>query len=1124
MWRIELFGGLRAVAEGREVTRFRTRKTGALLGYLCLHPERPHTRDELAELLWPGCEPESGRGSLSTALWSLRRQLEAGDGATPVLAASRNTVGLHAQALETDTGLLLYRLRMADHAATVQERASALGAALDLYQGEVLAGYQEDWLPSVRRAYEQRYRSALAALLQCLEKTGQRLLQLRYLSQAAHLIDDEHVQRRLAELQGREFSATLSERPAVTPRPLPSGTVTFLLAGAANDALTLDPTVEVHQYEGCVVSADGALIAAFTSAEDALACAAALQEKSPGTARIVLDTGRAIPEAGSYYAPVLEHALRLLSATSPGQTLCSERTASLVRFGLDPRLALPELGAYRVPGAAQPERLFQLTRADAPDDVLHPPLAMVAAGGGVPHPPTRFFGREAELADLAARLTSDTDRLLTLLGPGGSGKTRLAIEVGARLTEAFKGAVWFVPLVDLQDPELVPSALLRTLQLEERHRADPFAQIASSLGQRPALLVLDNAEHLLPDGGESIANLVSRCPSVRCLVTSRTRLGIAGEAVLALPPLPLPPADASMEEFAACASVKLLVDRAQATLPEFQATLGNAADLCRLCERLEGLPLALELAAAKLATMTPAQVLRQLEERLDLVATLYDRRPARHRSLRAVMVGSIEQLPGDVRQLLARLAVFRDGWDLAAAEAVCDDPLAVDHLAHLQDVALVTVEAQPGWRRFQMLETLREYVWEQLSDAARARLEQRHAEFYGDWVRVANLELAGADDVAWFGRVDRELPNLRHALSWWSAFDASQAALFCRHLIYYFDVRGHWSEGRRWIERALAALPDDDPVSAPELRRLRGWFSYLIGDLETARRLAATEVDRARAAGDLSLLARTLYVLSFVEKARGRLTEAAELLFEAIQARQEVGERVDHFQCALVEILIQHGNLERAAELVDPLVAAGPGERSQRAHANVLAAQINLAIETGRHDDARRLEAEAQELFRAVGDRLSMASEGLVLGRLAEAEGDLDEAERQYGRALAEMTELGSTRGIEQAYQHLGRLAAARGDLLAARLHLAECLRLSQQLGDLPGTAQALRVLADVEIDHDPAAAVRALAAAARLAGDAAPSPDLTDLRTKLGHEAFESAWSAGWAEACCWFPQPVGE
>ncbi|MBI2300416.1 MAG: AAA family ATPase, partial [Armatimonadetes bacterium] len=756
MWRVEVFGGLRAVGCGRELSRFRTRKTGALLGYLCLHPDRAHAREELAELLWPGCGFDDGKSSVSTALWSLRRQLQAPEvSAAPVLVADRYAVAVNREVVETDAGVFLHRLRLAGRATTERERAAALGEAIELYHGEVLAGYDEEWLLTARREYQQVYRSAVTDLVDCLLASGQRTLALRYVGQAVRVAPDEGLLDLLAELQAGQPQQAQPERAAApASRPLPDGTVTFLLAAAGGQADGLARlAAEVQRHQGHTVEEGDSLIAAFACAEDALGCATALHAANPEGLRVALDTGRATPELGRYYAPVLEHAARLLLATGPGQTICSERTASLARLELDPRLRLADLGSYRIPGSDQPERLFQVDATGTAAIELRPPVGLVSSSGNLPRSLNRFCGREEELADLRDRLTRGEERLVTLLGPGGSGKTRLALEICNRLSEAFGGSVWFVPLADLNAPELMLQALLRALGIEERQQADPVQQVAASLGRRPALLLFDNAEHLLPSCGQQLAELVASCPTAHCLVTSRSRLGVVGEAVVPLHPLPLPPTGPPPAQIVTCASVSLFVDRAQAAAPDFQVTEANAADVARLCVRLEGLPLALELAAAKTATLTPAQILSELTERLELVASPRDRRPERHRSLRIAIAGSVDQLPAEVRSCLLRLAVFRGGWDLPAAEAVGDDGLAADHLAHLVDLSLVTVEAQPGARRFYLLETLREYAWEQVTAGERAAVEERHGEYSLALCHEAVRHLGGRDASAWFARL-----------------------------------------------------------------------------------------------------------------------------------------------------------------------------------------------------------------------------------------------------------------------------------------------------------------------------------------------------------------------------------
>jgi predicted ATPase len=1127
IWQIGVFGGLRAAGCGRELTRFRTRKTGVLLGYLCLYPERAHARDELAELLWPGCGTQDGRSSLSTALWSLRRQLTPSDRPdAPVLLVDRFTVAINPEVIETDADRFRRQVRLAARAATEAARCAALAEAVDLYRGEVLAGYDEDWLQAARREYEQRYRAALGDLLAGLIAGGQRALARRYLAQAVQLVAAEGLQPLLAELADDEPLAppvAASQPPPALP--LPEGTVTFLVA-AAGETRDLPPrlALEIHRHQGRAVSAADPWVAAFGCAEDALACALALQATDTAGLRVALDTGRGVLEQGRYFAPALAQAGQLLGATRPHQTICSERTAALIKLQFDPRLRLADLGSFRIAGAAQAERLFQVEQAGAPSAGVQPPLGLVRDGGNLPRPCTRYFGQEDLLAELAARLTVGQDRLLTLLGPGGSGKTRLALELCARLAEAFQGAVWFVPLVDIAAPEFVMPALLRMLGLPERQDLDPLQQVAASLGRRPALVLFDNAEHLLPECGRHLAALAASGQTIRCLVTSRYRLGVEGEAVVPLGPLPLPEPDCAPAEMVRCASVGLFVDRAQAVVPDFQLTRANAAEVAGLCRRLDGFPLAIELAAAKMATHTPEQLLVQLDRRLELVAARRDQRPARHRSLRLAIGGSVDQLPPEVRRFLLRLAVFRGGWDLPAATAVGDDELAADHLAQLADLSLVTVAVLPCARRFSLLEPLREYAWEQLPTAERDAAERRHAEHYAALSREAGLHLGGESAAEWFARLDSELPNIRAAMAWLIDRRPEVAVASRCGLTHYFDIRGAWHEGRLWLERALAVLPAEATELHHQASLDLGWFNYLLGDNDAARALTAVHTAACRRSGNRNDLCRSLYQASVVARAQGRLDHAeADLLEAAALARTADGCSI---LPAILHALARHAEEQsdypRALTLLDEALGIERDHGSRRGLANVLNRRAELAAALGDLDDARRLHEEAHAIYLEVGDRLALASYGLVFGELSRRQGDPVEAERQFLAASTALRELGHLKGVASAHQALARLAAGTGDRRAARLHLAECLRLNQQLGDQDGLATALAALAAVEADEDPAAAVRALAMARRV-GDDSDDPRLPGLRQRLGEPAFDAAWSAGWAAAECYLPEPEG-
>ena len=469
-----------------------------------------------------------------------------------------------------------------------------------------------------------------------------------------------------------------------------------------------------------------------------------------------------------------------------------ERLASLYEDACERRRDLPAAGIAAAEQIAEPEGA-----TPAPD--LR----------GFPLQFTRFFGREAESAQVAEWLRSPQTRLVTLTGLGGAGKTRLAAHA-ARAAGGFDGPICFVALADLAEAHLICDAILGALALPRSASQEPLEQVAAALsGLPPALLVLDNFEHLVERGAPLVAALLTRLPTLTCLVTSRRRLALPGEREFPVPPLPLADSDGTAALIARAASTQLFVDRAQAAQPDFQLTPSNAAAVASLCRTLEGIPLAIELVAARARTLTPAQMSERLTQRFALLTSRRGDKGTRHRSLWAALEWSHSLLPPDLGHFFAGLSVFRGGT-AEAAQSVCEQPLALEFLTQLRERSLLTIEdAQVGnWeeRRFRLLETLREFGTEHLPAEDRQPLARRHAEWFLHLAEDASPRLTGPEQARWLDRLEADHENLRRALAWWLADgDAVDEALRMTGALWRFwAVRGYYAEGRNWLEQSLA--------------------------------------------------------------------------------------------------------------------------------------------------------------------------------------------------------------------------------------------------------------------------------------------------------------------------------
>jgi predicted ATPase/DNA-binding SARP family transcriptional activator/Tfp pilus assembly protein PilF len=1163
---IQLLGGLCIRQQERQISRFNTHKTGALLAYLAYHRRQAHPREVLIELLWPDRVPQAGRGSLSMALSSLRHQLEPpGVPAGAVILADRFTVQLNPDAVTTDAAEFETALRSAAQARSRSEQGQRLTMAVERYSGELLPGYYEDWILTERQRLSDLFVQALSRLITHLEQAGEREQALRYAyravgadplreeayralmrlyaatgqpvsglrvyaqlkrlfkrelgeapspatSQLARELlrqrAEEAAKGRSGETERRQSEHPRLPLPASRPDSLPAGTVTFLCTEIESATMpceregeTRRSALETHRalLRGAFRQQGGyafreamdSFQVAFASASDALACAIAGQraltahpwppEVGPLRARMALHTGDVQVQTGEYRGPVLQRAAGLLAAAHGGQILCSEATAGLLRRDLEPGLHFVNLGVYRLHDLPTPERLFLVAHPDLPPQECPPPGVPTGYGGHLPLQFTRFFGREQELAQLLAQLTPATarPRLVTLTGAGGIGKTRLAVEAARRLEEAWQGAVWFVPLADLSDVRLIASAIVEAMGQPCLSRAEPLQQAVEALSSQPSFLVLDNFEHLVDAGTMVVQTLLERVPTLTCLVTSRHLLGLTGERELFVRPLPIPQERETPEQLSQVESVRLFVDRAQAVKPDFQVTPQNALAVAELCDRLEGIPLAIELAAGRAQVLTPAQMLAQLENRFDFLVSRRRDVAARHRTLREAIEWSFRLLAPDLQRFFAGLSVFRGGWSLEAAETVCEagasedagpgPGLALDYLAQLRDCSLIlTEEAGPGASamRFRMLETLRAYATEQLTAGERAALRERHRDCFLALAEAAEPHLLDAEQMAWLERLETEHDNLRAATEWRGTQESAGAGLrLAIALRRFWEIRGYAREGRLYLADLLAQ-EQAAPRTALRASALigAGRLAEVQGDYAAARALYEESLAIARESGERPGLAESLYHLGVLAQEQGDYGAARLLLEESLAIRREFGDSagVAASLNALGNVASHRGDYAAARRLYEESLTLRRALEDRR---GIAASLTNLGLllhEQGDAASARALHTESLALHRALGDKSGAAASLTNLGRVATDEGDFAAARTLFEETLAIRRELGEKQGIATSLNNLGVVALYQEDFPAARAFFEESLTLRRLLGARRGIASSLANLGHV--------------------------------------------------------------
>lgn len=832
---------------------------------------------------------------------------------------------------------------------------------------------------------------------------------------------------------------------AVPQEPLPSGTVTFLfsdIAGSARlwelhpaamrNALARHDAIlreAVTRSGGVVFKTVGdAFHAAFARTPAALDAALAAQRSlltapwtrdglpEPLRVRIALHAGTAEPREGDYLGAPLNRVARLRDAAHGGQVLLSSVVYQLLADHLPPDVTLRDLGSHRLKDLSRPDHLYQMVAPGLPDE-FPAPRTLDARPGNLPAQATALIGRERELAHLIALLREPHTRLVTLTGPGGTGKTRLALQIAAELADDYADGAWFIDLSPLSDPSLVASTVAHTLGMPEHAGRSPADAVVAFLRARELLLVLDNYEHVLAAAG-LVAAILAGAPRVRVLVTSRVPLQLYGEREVAVAPLDLPTQGTTeVARLTQYDAVKLFIERAQAARTGFEVTSANAPAVAEICARLDGLPLALELAAARLKLFSPDALLAQLAAsgRLPVLTSGARNLPARQQTIRNTIAWSFNLLSDAEKAVFARLGVFAGGWTLAAAEAVAGEKVegrnvergkvedgssftsypasTTPHetiaglLESLAAHSLIKVgEGVAGEPRFNLLETIREFALEQLRE--RGELEatrQRHAGYILALAETAEPELRSHDQIVWLDRVEAEIDNVREAMRW--ALDNESFEIAARigaALNSFWLLRDHMPEGQRWLDAVYA------------------------------QRSRLTQRVRAR-------LCHAMALICF----RTRNCSASDLHEESMQLYQELG---------------------------DPHAAARVG------------VDLGFSIAFTDVKRARVLLEHGLAVLQPAGDRLGAAWALFTLGLIAGIEADLEQKRALLEQSLALWRATGERQGIAHALLGLGDTALAQGNIAAARAYNQERLQFERELGHKEGEIASLQTLAEIAV------------------------------------------------------------
>lgn len=865
--------------------------------------------------------------------------------------------------------------------------------------------------------------------------------------------------------------------------------------------------------------------------------------------RCAVHTGNAEERGGDFYGGTVNRAARIRSAAHGGQIVLSETTASLVEGQLPAGAALVPLGSHRLRDLSAPERIYQLAHPDLRSEF--PPLQTLEhVRHNLPVQLTAFVGREEQLRQVGKLLHEH--RLVTIAGGGGIGKTRVALQLAADGADGFADGVWFASFAAVTDDSLVVRTMASVLGIRETAGRPVLQSLLDCLRYTEALVVLDNCEHLVAACAELAEMLLRSCPGVRLIATSREPLGVPGEQLWRLPALELPPAEAPADELALYESVRLFVDRAALVRPDFVLDRRNADAVRDLCRRLEGIPLALELAAARLDAMTASELLDRLTTRLRMLKGGRRATP-RQQTLRDTIDWSYGLLAEAERYLFCRLSIFAGGCTLAAAEDVCaggripDDDM-VDLLHSLCEKSLVSAEQAEGETRYRMLETIREYGAERLRlHGEEPALARTHLAWCVRVAGRAERELYGPSQVEWLDRLEREHDNFRSALGWACTEPSAQvdALRLAVSLAPFWSRRGYFTEGRRRLAQASADTAD----AALEARALN-WSASLAdeqGDYGEARQLCEQAMVIARRHGDEDALARATLTLAGVAWVQGDVDGGLRLSVEALQRSRTLGNaslevlanlnlgslarvRGDHADAAAsfedgLKLAREIGDLSSVARATLNLgnVAWARGDYAEAAaryeEALLLARELgqtatmarvtvnlgNVAWTKGHHDEAQTRYAEGLALLRQLGERSGIARTITNLGSVARALGDLTRASELCSEGLSLFRELGERAAMAWATTMIGRIAQDRGDLDRAHASCEEAVTLARDVGDPHMLAMSLLGLGDVLLAReDHSAAQRAIIEALSIAGDVGDKQLVADAMQSLAELAHK--------------------
>ena len=872
----------------------------------------------------------------------------------------------------------------------------------------------------------------------------------------------------------------------------PSGTVTFLFTDIEGSTKLAQHHPEkweslrarhhavlqsaMEMFNGYVFQIIGdAFCVAFHTASDGLCAAIEAQQKlqaedwedTPVRVRMGLHTGSAELH-GTDYRGYLTMATvqRVMSVAHGGQVLLSNASTQLVHHELSKGVTLRDLKEHRLKGLPDVERIWQLVAPGLQLDF--PPLqSLNEIPNNLPVQLSSFIGREKEVEQIKKRL--EKNRLVTLTGSGGVGKTRLSIQTASELLSKFSNGIWLIELAPITDPALVPPTVCASLDVTPQGNTSALTVLTEYLKPKKTLLVVDNCEHLIDACAKLCGALLHACPNLQIIASSREALGIEGENAYHVPSLSLPNQNDGLHAIENSEAVKLFMERATATVPEFEMTEANASVIAQICRRLDGIALAIELAASRLKLLKVEQIAARLDDAFRILTGGSRTALPRQQTLRAMIDWSYNLLSEEEREVLRKLSIFIGGWTLEAAESVCDNPNMLDVLTHLVDKSLVAVDLEHGDEpRYYLLETIRQYAREKLNDSDEGeQIRARHLDYFIQWVKREEHKIYGFGQVEWLEKLEDEHENLNAALEWSLQGNIPAGQELTASLWWSWHLGGHSGEAYTWLERMLAATPEADSLVRAKLLSGMGWLTekledkdnadqksvamfrrlgdeggaafplcslgintYWRFDHELALRIVQESLELFQSHGNQWGVRHALGILGYIHEALGNFAQAQKYYEESLVKAKELGDQ-DGMGWSLYlmgRMAVLQGDPARAMNLFDSALRIARVVKTKPITSWILDQMGALLLQLEDYEQAKVLFEESLEVNRKTGDRTAVAYRLGSLGWCARLQENFSTANSFYADALQAMKQSGDDNDVMSLLIDIGILFGARGE------------------------------------------------------------------------------------------------